>query len=153
MTKQEAFINIGETFNRIINKFTSIEKKPRDFGTGDLLYPSEIHNIEIIGRNPGINVTNLAKKLGVTKGAVSQTVNKLERKNLVEKFRNSDNEKEVMLKLQKKGEIAFNGHEAFHAKFYSEIMDEVDDMAPEQIQFFQSILAKIDKYVTTYMRS
>ncbi|MCD6485920.1 MAG: MarR family transcriptional regulator [Syntrophobacterales bacterium] len=153
MTKQEAFINIGETFNRIINKFTSIEKKPRDFGTGDLLYPSEIHNIEIIGRNPGINVTNLAKKLGVTKGAVSQTVNKLERKNLVEKFRNSDNEKEVMLKLQKKGEIAFNGHEAFHAKFYSEITDEVDDMTSEQIQFFQSILAKIDKYVTTYMRS
>lgn len=153
MTKQEAFINIGETFNRIINKFTSIEKKPRDFGTGDLLYPSEIHNIEIIGRNPGINITNLAKKLGVTKGAVSQIVNKLERKNLVEKFRDSDNEKEIMLRLQKKGEIAFNGHENFHAKFYSEIMDEVDDMTPEQIQFFQSILDKIDKHVTTYMSS
>ncbi|MBE9546817.1 MAG: MarR family transcriptional regulator [Proteobacteria bacterium] len=153
MTKQEAFINIGETFNRIINKFASIEKKPRDFGTGDLLYPSEIHNIEIIGRNPGINVTNLAKTLGVTKGAVSQIVNKLERKNLVEKFRDSNNEKAVMLKLQKMGEIAFSGHENFHAKFYSEIMDKVDNMTPEQIQFFQSILDKIDKYVTTYMNS
>jgi len=151
MTKQETFKNIGETFNRIINKFSSIEKKPRDFGIGDLLYPSEIHNIEIIGRNPGINVTNLAKKLGVTKGAVSQIVNKLERKKLVAKFRESNNEKEVMLKLQKKGGIAFDGHEAFHAKFYSEIMDEVDDISPEQIQFFQRILDKIDKHVTVYM--
>lgn len=151
MTKQETFKNIGETFNRIINKFSSIEKKPRDFGIGDLLYPSEIHNIEIIGRNPGINVTNLAKKLGVTKGAVSQIVNKLERKKLVAKSRDSNNEKEVMLKLQKKGEIAFDGHEAFHAKFYSEIMDEVDDISPEQIQFFQRILDKIDKHVTAYI--
>ena len=151
MTKQEAFINIGETFNRIINKFISIEKKPRDFGTGDLLYPSEIHNIEIIGRNPGINVTNLAKKLGVTKGAVSQIVNKLERKNLVAKFRDSNNEKEVMLKLQKKGEIAFKGHEDFHAKFYSEIVDETDNTTPEQIQIFQNILNKIDKCVSMYM--
>jgi len=151
MTKQETFKNIGETFNRIINKFSSIEKKPRDFGIGDLLYPSEIHNIEIIGRNPGINVTNLAKKLGVTKGAVSQIVNKLERKKLVAKFRGSNNEKEVMLKLQKKGQIAFDGHEAFHAKFYSEIMDEVDDISPEQIQFFQRVLDKIDKHVTVYM--
>jgi DNA-binding MarR family transcriptional regulator len=151
MTKQETFKNIGETFNRIINKFSSIEKRPRDFGIGDLLYPSEIHNIEIIGRNPGINVTNLAKKLGVTKGAVSQIVNKLERKKLVAKFRESNNEKEVMLKLQKKGGIAFDGHEAFHAKFYSEIMDEVDDISPEQIQFFQRILDKIDKHVTVYM--
>ena len=151
MTKHKAFINFAETFNRIINKFASIEKKPRDFGTGDLLYPSEIHNIEIIGRNPGINVTNLAKKMGVTKGAVSQIVNKLERKNLVGKFRDSSNEKEVMLKLQKKGELAFNGHEDFHSKFYSEIMEEVDDMTPEQIIFFQNILGKIDKYLSTYM--
>ena len=151
MTKQEAFITFAETFNRIINKFTSIEKKPRDFGTGDLLYPSEIHNIEIIGRNPGINVTNLAKKLGVTKGAVSQIVNKLERKNLVARFRDSRNEKEVLLKLQKKGELAFNGHEDFHSKFYSEIMEEVDDMTPEQIMVFQNILGKIDKYVSVYM--
>ena len=142
-----------ESFNRIINKFISIEKKPRDFGTGALLYPSEIHNIEIIGRNPGINVTNLARKLGVTKGAVSQIVYKLERKNLVEKFRDSSNEKEVMLKLKKKGEIAFNGHEDFHAEFYSEIMDEVDDMTLEQISFLQNIFIKIDKYVSMYMRS
>ncbi len=152
MTKHKVFINFAETFNRIINKFISIEKKPRDFDTGDLLYPSEIHNIEIIGRNPGINVTNLAKTLGVTKGAVSQIVNKLERKNLVEKSRDNNNEKEVILKLQKKGEIAFKGHESFHAKFYSEIMDEVDDMTPEQVVFFQNILVKIDKYLSTYMK-
>ena len=153
MSKQEAFINVAETFNRIINKFISIEKKPRDYGTGDLLYPSEIHNIEIIGRNPGINVTNLAKTLGVTKGAVSQIVNKLERKNLVKKSRDSNNEKEVMLKLQKKGEIAFKGHENFHSEFYSEIMDEMDNMTSEQILFLQNIFTRIDKYVTTYMSS
>jgi len=69
MTKQETFKNIGETFNRIINKFSSIEKKPRDFGIGDLLYPSEIHNIEIIGRNPGINVTNTGKEAGGNEGS------------------------------------------------------------------------------------
>jgi len=56
-----------------------------------------------------------------------------------------------MLRLQKKGEIAFNGHKDFHAKSYSEIVDGVDNITPEQILFFQNILNRIDKGLSNYM--
>ncbi len=52
-------------------------KSPLDYGTDDLLYRSEVHTLEVIEKNPGINVTGIAKALDLTKGAVSQTIRKL----------------------------------------------------------------------------
>ncbi|WP_269850917.1 MarR family transcriptional regulator [Methanosarcina horonobensis] len=61
---------------RILNKAYALEKKPVDMGCGVLLYPSEFHLIEAAGKNPEENLTSIASRLGVTKGAISQTVKK-----------------------------------------------------------------------------
>ena len=76
---------IMEQFIRIVNKFNRFEKVPMDFGVEEMLYPSEIHTIEAIGNNSRINVSQLAELLGITKGAVSQMINKLVRKQFVKK--------------------------------------------------------------------
>lgn len=68
---------------RILNKAYALEKKPVDMGCGVLLYPSEFHLIEAAGKNPEENLTSIASRLGVTKGAISQTVKKnLKKKDL-----------------------------------------------------------------------
>ncbi len=41
--------------------------------------------IEVIGSYEGITTTKLAAALGITKGAVSQTVSKLEKKAMINK--------------------------------------------------------------------
>ncbi len=122
-----------------------------DYGTGYLLYPSEMDAIEVIGRNPGINVTGLAKKLGVTKGAVSQSIKKLEKKHLIGRFEDSSDEKAVLLKLERQGEIAFDCHERFHAKYDSYIKDELNRMTAEQISFLEECFRKIEKSVDKYL--
>ena len=91
MNEERSHTSIIEKFGRIINKFNYIEKIPRDFGTGKLLYPSEIHLIETIGKTPGINVTELAKRHGISKAAISQKLKKLEKKDLVERYKNGEN--------------------------------------------------------------
>jgi len=48
MNKQPKSLNLIEKFTCMINKFNQIEKGARDYGTGILLYPSEIHLIELI---------------------------------------------------------------------------------------------------------
>lgn len=113
-----------------MHKFESLEKEPRDFGTGDFLTRTEIHAIMAIGNQPGINITSLADFLKLTKSAISQIIRKLSEKNLVEKYRNDNNDKEVLLCLTPKGRVAYLGHEQFHAKFdelFNQFMVTLDD--------------------------
>lgn len=47
-------------------------KKPRDYGCGIEIYPSDIHMIEVIGNYKDVNTTQIAHILGITKGNVSK---------------------------------------------------------------------------------
>lgn len=97
-------VSLIDLFNRILHLYSAIDKKPKDFGTGDLLYVSEIHAVYLIGSNPEINMTRLAELAGVTRGAVSQMVKRLVSKRYVAKFKVFNN-KEVNLRLTDKGYI------------------------------------------------
>lgn len=108
----EELHSIIDLFTRILHLYSVIDKKPKDFGTGDLLYVSEIHAIHYIGGNPEINMTQLAEISGVTKGAVSQIVKRLVRKQYIALYK-TKNKKEVNLRLSDKGYIINKHYEEF----------------------------------------
>lgn len=137
-------------FYRVVNKVNELEKMPYDFGVGEKLYPSEIHTIQAIGHNSGINVTSLAQKLGITKGGVSQMISKLKKRGFINKVRSMDNDKEVLLILTGKGQKAFNGHEKFHYDMYMDFINYMNDISSEQIDMFKAVLGKVDFYVDQY---
>ena len=105
---------ILQKLEKVIVRMESMHTPSLSFGTGILMHTKEIHTIQAIGRHSGINVTKLAEQTGVTKGAVSQTTNKLVRKGLVQKTHASGNDKEVVLELTNLGWIGFRNHEQFH---------------------------------------
>jgi DNA-binding MarR family transcriptional regulator len=105
---------ILEKLEKIIMLTESMHTPSLSFGTGKLMHTKEIHTIQAIGRYPGINVTRLAEQMGVTKGAVSQTISKLVKKGLVRKRQIFGNRKEVVLELTDLGWIGFKNHEKFH---------------------------------------
>lgn len=140
----ERYENLLMAFGRFMNKLKEAEKIPIDFGSGERLYSSEIHTIVYIGSHPDINVTNLAKIMGVTKGAISQAIKKLEKKKLVERHRSPTNNKEILLHLTKKGEIDYHGHEAFHAKHDAEFFQALANISSEQIQFLEYLFEQLE---------
>jgi DNA-binding MarR family transcriptional regulator len=103
---------IIDNFIKILHIYSIIDKKPKEYGTGDLLYVSEVHAIYIIGKNPEINLTHLAELSGVTKGAVSQMVKRLVNKRYIAKYKVKNN-KEINLRLSDKGYIIFQQYMAF----------------------------------------
>lgn len=107
-----------DLFLKILHLYSIIGRKPKDYGTGDLLYVTEIHTITMVGKNQEINMTSLAEVMGVTKSAISQTINKLVHKNLIIKS-NSTNKKEFNLKLSEKGNIVFQGQESFQKEIFT----------------------------------
>ena len=148
--KKQTVVEVMMQFYRVVNKINELEKMPYDFGVGEKLYPSEIHTIQAIGNNSGINVTELAKKLGITKGGVSQMVSKLKKRGFINKVRHMENDKEVLLILTQKGRQAYEGHEKFHNEMYMDFMQYMSDISPEQIDMFRNILEKVDFYVNQY---
>lgn len=126
-----------------INRMHEFETIPMDFGTG-LLYPSEIHTIQAVGLQPGMNVTTLAGRMGVSRGAASQMVGRLAGKGLVEKYRTRDNEKEVCLRLTPKGLVAFRGHEAQHGWVHRRIYERVGELDDDSYALLFSVFEAID---------
>jgi len=108
----EELHSIIDLFIRILHLYSVIDKKPKDFGTGDLLYVSEIHAIHYISGNPEINMTQLAEMSGVTRGAISQTVKRLVGKRYIARYRVKNN-KEVNLRLSDKGYLINKHYEEF----------------------------------------
>jgi DNA-binding MarR family transcriptional regulator len=128
--KDAAFNRLCTLWMQTMNRMHEIETIPRDFGTG-LLHPSEIHTIQAIGLQPGMNVTALAAMMGVSRGAASQMVGRLAGKGLIEKYRLPDNEKEVCLRLTPDGTVAFQGHEAQHGWIHQRLSERIGDLDDE----------------------
>jgi len=149
-SKKEKSEMIAELI-KLSNKFNRIEKKPIDFGTNEKLFPSEIHTIEAIGKKSYTTVTELCECVGITKGAVSQTVSKLENKGYVEKKRSDAYAKEKIITLTQKGQIAYAGHEKLHDKIDDEFMKNLEDITTEQALLFKKMLRKLSDHLNNYL--
>ena len=92
-----------------------------------------------------INLTTLSEKLGVTRSAITQMVNKLEKKMYIEKYTLSTNKKEVYLKIGAKAleqyNIAMDKITIFFERLFLELG--VEGMA--NLSRYFSIAKKISK--------
>jgi DNA-binding MarR family transcriptional regulator len=73
---------------RIIKKCIVLEKHNIVQFKGVSLYPSEIHLLLFLHQKQDSHVTHIAERLGMTKGAVSQTLSRLEKKQVLRKIKN-----------------------------------------------------------------
>lgn len=120
--------DIADSIIRLINKAAQIEKEPVDVGHGIFLYTSEIHLIDMAGRYPQEGISQLAARLGVTKGAVSQIAKKLEIKGYIEKTSPEGDKKTVLLRLTTRGTDAFEWHKAYHDAMNCRMTENISQM-------------------------
>ena len=78
---------IAGQIRRVINRSMLLEKKSILKHEDLRLYPSEIHLLQIIKEGEDLSAGEMARKLGISNGAVSQTLNRLEKKRLSKKPR------------------------------------------------------------------
>lgn len=142
--KKKSFSKLLGMMERVMGRFIGMHTEKREFGTGVPLYRSEIHTVQAIGYNPEINVTELAKQMNVTKGAISQTVSKLVRKELVKKRSADDNLREVKLSLTEKGWTGFHNHERFHMMMFDVVQNHFGEQIEEKMETFHSVMSDLE---------
>lgn len=103
----------NELYQFVIHYYEYMNQ-PRDYdGSGEPISMVEIHILTIIADHPGITVSELSVKWGTTKGAISQNVKKLEKKELIFRNKENDNAKTVHIYPTEKGERLSTAHKSY----------------------------------------
>jgi DNA-binding MarR family transcriptional regulator len=150
INKKHLISEIAVCFSRVHNKLNKLEKQPASFGKREMLYAAELHAIEAIGKKRGTTVSELCDLFGTTKGAVSQTISKLEKKHYVYKERNKENGKEINISLTDKGWNIFNNHQSYHDRMDKGLLDYLEIVPKEKIADFIELLSHIEKYIDDF---
>lgn len=134
---------------RTIHKYNQYEKRPQKYCSDVILTQPEIHTVAIIGDQEGISVTELAKVRGITKGAASQMIYRLEDKDLVEKRISPESDSKLNLYLTKKGKKARKEHRKIHETIrtkFAALMDGIpEDVQKYIIEFLLDFEKELDK--------
>ena len=122
-------------------------------GVSYSLYPSELKALDMIGQFSGINLTQLANKLGISKSAISKCTSKLLEKQLIEKEKSSVNVREVVFTLTPSGQFIFEQlgsvnadlFEPFNQSFETLSLQEINDLHRMFLKFQSSLTEIINR--------
>lgn len=122
-------------------RYTDRNMKLKDYGTGELYSPIEAHLLEKIFFNPGITVTELARKSNRSKGAISQVVAKLIEKELVIKTSQEFHKKRMSLWVTPKGKQLTRAHLKYDEEMTSAFFERLSPhYSSEQIDAFFKVM-------------
>ncbi len=92
---------------------------------------NDMHIIEAIGPESGNNMSTIAKKLNITVGSLTTSMNSLVNKKYVVRERSEQDRRVVYVQLTEKGKKAFCHHADFHAKMTEAVMNRLDEQELE----------------------
>ena len=151
MGRTNVINEIHEKFFRIVKLAEKLEKQPRSYGTDELLTSSEIHLIEIIGDHERFSVTDLANFKGITKGAVSQHLKKLEKKGLTMKEEDPENLSRSIVRLTSKGKAAHYAHKHWHETMDGGFKEYTTNLEEEKIAFLLEFITRVEDFLSRIM--
>ncbi len=124
----------SHSIGRLIFQLQRLERNPRTFDKAGTLTPSEIHAVDAIGEDGNVLMSQLAERLGVTKGAITQVIGRLEKKGLVYRTGHPEDSRAVLISLTERGVVAYRAHMELHYQFYQKLKKQ---LSPEEIAIFE----------------
>lgn len=114
-------------------------RNPRKYGTDDLLYTAEADMVGVIGDNENISASDIAKMLNITKSAVSKTINKLSKKDIIEQITDKNDSRKMLLVLTPKGRIIYSTHNSIDDATDNYISSALSDCTDDEIRAYVKI--------------
>lgn len=136
MNKELELVESMDKLSDLMRKFQT------QLRTGDLKEYTlrQLYYIELIDKNQGISVSELAKKLHVKKSTVSIAINQLIDLGIVIKIQSSSDKRFYSLQLTPKGNQIMEMHRQVHKNTIKKISKILN---PEEVENFVKIVNKI----------
>lgn len=120
-----------------------LESVPREYGSGEKLFASEIHTVAAVFHSPGCNLTSLAAALDVSPAAASKFVAKLIRRGYIVKYKAPDNKRDVLFEATEKGRAAAKGHERFEKRTFANLIRAEETLDPQEREAVRGYFEKL----------
>jgi DNA-binding MarR family transcriptional regulator len=130
---------------RVINQILFLKRKSLFQFQGVKFYPSEIHLMLMVKDKTATNATKMARQLGVTKGAVSQTLTRLEKKGVLSKTKDPFNKNELTLKFTPFGSQAFEYYGRRSAELGKNHENRLESFTEEEKEVIQRFLKGLEE--------
>ena len=136
MNKELELVESMDKLSDLMRKFQTQLRK------GDLKEYTlrQLYYIELIDKNQGISVSELAKKLEVKKSTVSIAINQLIDLGIVNKIQSNSDKRFYFLQLTSKGNQIMEMHKQIHKNTIKKISKILN---PEEVENFVKIVNKI----------
>ncbi|GAB6169937.1 MarR family transcriptional regulator [Clostridium carnis] len=141
MRKAEKIVN--ELLVQIFNDILQIEERTLKQGHFSDLSVTEMHTIEAIGMYDKRTMSEVAQDLEITVGTLTTAINKLIKKDYVERKRIEEDRRVVLVGLTKKGKLAYRLHEKFHSEM---VKSTIDGLTEKEEEVLISSLERLNEY-------
>ena len=131
---------------RMGNSYATVERKLVFEHRGVNLHGSEIHFMEAVSEQPTLNLTGLAGEMGITKGALSQTLSRLEAKGMMTKESDPYNKNRLHMELTKPGKEALAAFRQKISREWRELSAYLDSLEQRDYQMLGQFLARLETF-------
>ena len=144
MNKKELH-KFNNRFNSFVLAFERLKKDQHRNSIDKSITINEVHLIDLIGRNQPVNLVKLSELLEVSRSAITQSVRRLTKKDLVAFEFAPDNEKNKYLRLSKKGIEVFKIHKEQQAYIEKSIFSVLNNYSEGELQTVVKLMDDIEK--------
>ncbi|MDS0527006.1 MarR family winged helix-turn-helix transcriptional regulator [Clostridium sp. SHJSY1] len=134
---------VNDLFVQLFNDLLEIEEKTLKSGPLKDISITEMHTIEGIGMYKERTMTEVAQDLRITVGTLTTAISKLIKKGYVERERTEEDRRVVLIRLTKKGKLAYRLHEKFHNDMVNQT---IEGLNKEEEKILVSSLDKINLF-------
>ncbi|MDE6357070.1 MAG: transcriptional regulator [Eubacteriales bacterium] len=107
-----------------------------------------MRTIESIGLNGIKSMSIIAKKLSITVGTLTVSINNLLKKGYVIKEKSTQDKRVVTIRLTEKGKALFKAHQRFKEKIMKEV---ILDLTKQEAEIFNGALNRVSRILNSNM--
>ena len=141
-----AYETINDVLVHLFNEILDLEEKAIITEEFKDISNNDMHIIEAIGLGEDSTMSLVARKMGITAGALTTAMNALVKKHYVVRNCSEVDRRVVYISLTEKGRKAYAHHQKFHMQMADAAIAELTE---EEVQ----ILAKTLSHLSTFFRS
>ena len=145
--------DIGSYLKLIYSSSAAIDKLRKTdirLDCGVTINTAAMSMLNVIDLNKEMTVSDLGKKMRLTKGAVSQMLTKLCKMGLTEKTQNDGNEKRIYPVLTEEGKVVVKEYREKHQDFYDEMADLLNGYTEKDCDMILRFLKEFDDFSSKF---
>ncbi|MDD3403580.1 MAG: MarR family transcriptional regulator [Hespellia sp.] len=143
----EEYKKINDVLVHLFNEIWKLEEEAIITDEFKDISNNDMHIIEAVGLGDGDTMSSIAKKLNITAGSLTTSMNSLVNKKYVTRERSEEDRRIVKIRLLDKGIKAYRHHKDYHEQMTSAV---IDNLEKEEIGVLVKTLDSLSEFFGNY---